>query len=162
MKRKTTILLIILCAGLSLNMDPAPCVCDGESSNFDIWFTSWVLCVFYGDCQPLYSLYNTDEQLSFNAHDENDGITLKGSWKGEVKQVYYILTFEESGELAIAQHRQNDDYLLRYDRGKYSIDGNHLMLDMDNGAYSIIQFSIDNQMLILSKIEEQETVNTAD
>jgi len=161
MKRKTTIMLIILCAFLTLNMEPAPCVCEGESSNFDLYFTSFIACVFYGNCQPWYEYSSSEKGTSFAAYGENDGQTLVGTWKAGVKEEYYLLTFENQDDLSIAQHRKSDDNLLRYDRGTYSIDGDQLIMDMENGTHSIVKYSISNKTLIFAPIEEEkEIINT--
>jgi lipopolysaccharide export LptBFGC system permease protein LptF len=161
MKRKTTILLIILCAFLTLNMDPAPCVCEGESSNFDLFLTSFIACVFYGECQPWYQYTTSEELTSLVAYGENNGLTLYGSWKGSGKDIYYILTFEEQNTLSLARHRKTDNYLLRYDRGTYSIDADNLIMDMENGTYSIVKYSISNKTLTL-KMQEVESIKTVE
>jgi len=156
MKRKSMIVLIILCAGLTLNMDPAPCVCEGESANFDEYFTSWILCVFYGYCYPLYTLSDTTEGISYTAYGENDGQTLNGTWKGNGKEEYYILTFENQDQLTIAQHRNSDDYLLRYDEGTYSIETDKLIIAMENGTNSTLKYVISKRILTLSLYETEK------
>lgn len=162
MKRKSMVLLIILCAFFTINMDPAPCVCDGESSDFDLYFTSFIACVFYGNCQPWYEYSRSEEGTSFAAHGENDGLTLTGSWKGISKQIYIILTFDDQGAVEIARHRMTDNYLLRYDKGTYSTESDELVLEMENGAYSVVKYSISNKTLTLSMNEDKESIRTVE
>jgi len=155
MQRIISVLMILLIVSLSFNFSAC-----GEAYYY--WFgliTSYIACVYYGDCSGISN--SSKNTVSFIAIDDNDGKTLKGAWKADADGVYYIQTFEEQGKLTIAQHDNSDDSIIRFDSGTYSTEGNKLIIDMENGTFSIVKFAISNKTLVLSEfVEEEETINT--
>jgi len=110
-------------------------------------------CIFYGECSDFY--YSGGSQtVQLVAYGENNGTSLGGAWENKSSDNSYILTFENNGALNIALY-DNDKNLERYNRGKYSLENDKMIIDMDNGTYSVVKFSITNKTLVLSSFEEE-------
>ena len=122
---------------------------------------NYLNCIFYGECSDFY--YTGGSQtVQLNAYGDNNGISLEGAWENKTADNSYILTFANDGKLNIALY-DNDKNLERYDLGKYSIENDKMILDMDNGTYSIVKYSITNKTLLLSSFEDkEETVKTVE
>jgi len=110
-------------------------------------------CIFYGECSDFYYTGgSTTVQLT--AYGENTGISLDGAWENKSADNAYILTFENDGVLNIALY-DNEKNLERYDLGKYSLENDKMIIEMNNGTYSTVKYSIINRTLVLNSFEEE-------
>ena len=120
---------------------------------------NYLNCIFYGECSDFYYTGGT-QTVQLTAYGENNGSSLEGAWENKNADNSYILTFENDGKLNVALYKENE--LERYDLGKYSIDADNLVMEMENGTYSVVKYSISNMTLTLSMQKEQESIKTVE
>lgn len=160
MKKIAYILIIILFVSF---FQFSSCFLSGDPSPYEYYvWTSFIGCFFFGDCDDWFWILSGSE-ATFAAVDNNNGKTLDGSWKATDKDLYYILTFEKQGALSIAQHKTTDNSIIRYERGKYSTEDNNLIIEMENGTFSVVQYSITNGTLkLFVEKEKEDLINKID
>ena len=118
-------------------------------------------CIFYGECSDFY-YSGSSQTVQLVAYGENKGTSLKGAWENKSSDNAYILTFENDGKLNIALY-DNDKNLERYDLGKYSLENDKMTIEMNNGTFSTVKYSIMNKTLVLNSFEEkQATIKTTE